>query len=488
MAAAPAADDTADIVILGGGGSGLAAAAAAARRGVHTVVLEKNPALGGTTALAVGSVSGACTALQARAGVRDNADDFREDMDKFTGEYLPRDNPSLRAMLAAEAGPTIDWLESLGVPFAGPYPEPPHRVPRMHNIVPGPRLLLAKLRQAAQAAGLRIETGAGATRLLSDEAGAVRGVEYAKDGVTRTLRARRGVILATGDFSGNRDMRTAHLSAAACAATPINPHNTGDGHRLAAEVGAVFRNMDVIFAPQMRFPRSPTTGFTERLPTWTWLGRLGAQVFMRAPAWMLKPMVTSLLIANMSPSETLFAEGARLVDHRGHALDTAKPTLAVAGAPGARAFIVLDDAIARRFGRFPYFISTAPGIAFAYFDDYRRGRPDLVRSAPSLDALAAATGMEADVLRQSAGRLGTGPYHALGPVQAMLTTTEGSLDVDEQCRVLDAARRPIDGLYAVGCVGQGGMMLRGHGMHYAWIMTSGRIAGEAAARRLPTST
>jgi flavin-dependent dehydrogenase len=28
-------------------------------------------------------------------------------------------------------------------------------------------------------------------------------------------------------------------------------------------------------------------------------------------------------------------------------------------------------------------------------------------------------------------------------------------------------------------------MLRGHGMHYAWIMTSGRIAGESAARRLP---
>jgi fumarate reductase flavoprotein subunit len=43
---------------------------------------------------------------------------------------------------------------------------------------------------------------------------------------------------------------------------------------------------------------------------------------------------------------------------------------------------------------------------------------------------------------------------------------------------LDAAGRPIAGLYAVGQNGLGGMILWGHGLHIAWAMTSGRLAGK----------
>jgi len=475
------AEETVDVIVLGGGGSGLAAAASAAQAGARTVVLEKQPALGGTTALAVGSITGACTAMQARAGIGDSIAAFREDMDAFTGDLVPRDNPSLRDMLARQSGPTIDWLEAIGVPFAGPYPEPPHRVSRMHNVVPGPRLLIAKLLESGLRSGMTVHTGCEATRLVTGPGGAVTGVEFRQAGATRTISVRRGVILATGDFSGNAGMRMSNLSPAASSATPINPNNIGDGHRLAFEVGAVPRNMDVVFGPQMRFPRSQIAGITERLPTWTWFGRLGAQFMMHAPSWMLKPLVTSLMVANMSPSEELFAQGALLVDIEGNPLDTVKPTIAVAGAPEGKAYIILDERIRRQFNSYPYFISTAPGIAYAYFDDYRRGRPDLVREASSLQSLAAATGMTPERLGAAGAALRQGPYFALGPVLAALTTTEGSVDVDESCRVLDATRRPIDGLYAVGCVGQGGMMLRGHGMHYAWIMTSGRVAGQSAA-------
>jgi fumarate reductase flavoprotein subunit len=187
----------------------------------------------------------------------------------------------------------------------------------------------------------------------------------------------------------------------------------------------------------------------------------------------------------MSPSEKLFEEGAVFVDLDGNALNTKKPALAVAQARDGKAYIVMDERIARLFSHFPYYVSTAPGIAFAYFDDYRRGRPDLFHEAPTLEGLARAAGLPADRLQLSCAGLAGERFYAMGPVQAMLTTTEGSLDVDTQCRVLKTDGRPIDGLYAVGCVGQGGMMLRGHGMHYAWIMTSGRVAGESAARRMP---
>jgi fumarate reductase flavoprotein subunit len=64
----------------------------------------------------------------------------------------------------------------------------------------------------------------------------------------------------------------------------------------------------------------------------------------------------------------------------------------------------------------------------------------------------------------------------------MLTTTEGALSVDEKCQVLDSKGSVLTGLYAVGCMGQGGMLLRGHGLHLAWAFTSGRVAGNMAAQ------
>jgi len=60
----------------------------------------------------------------------------------------------------------------------------------------------------------------------------------------------------------------------------------------------------------------------------------------------------------------------------------------------------------------------------------------------------------------------------------MLTVTEGGLAVDRELRVLDEHGEPIPGLYAVGGVAQGGMLLLGHGHHIAWAMTSGRVVGQ----------
>ena len=39
-------------------------------------------------------------------------------------------------MLVREAGKTIEWLREHGFEFFGPSPEPPHRVPQMHNVIP----------------------------------------------------------------------------------------------------------------------------------------------------------------------------------------------------------------------------------------------------------------------------------------------------------------------------------------------------------------
>ena len=52
----PAAEEF-DVIVIGGGGSGLAAAAASAQVGARVLVLERQLQLGGTTRLAVGSIT-----------------------------------------------------------------------------------------------------------------------------------------------------------------------------------------------------------------------------------------------------------------------------------------------------------------------------------------------------------------------------------------------------------------------------------------------
>jgi fumarate reductase flavoprotein subunit len=210
-----------------------------------------------------------------------------------------------------------------------------------------------------------------------------------------------------------------------------------------------------------------------------------AALVRHLPAAALRPFVKSLLIAHMSPTSALFGEGAILVNGEGRRFcDETVSVAPLSAQPDARGYIVLDERIAATFNRPPHSVSTAPGIAFAFFDDYRRGRPDLMYAASTPRELATELGVDPDGLADSlAGTQLTAPYLAMGPVYSMLTVTEGALKVDAALQVLTEGGRPIPGLYAAGGVGQGGLLLKGHGHHIGWALTSGRVAGESAARR-----
>jgi fumarate reductase flavoprotein subunit len=54
--------------------------------------------------------------------------------------------------------------------------------------------------------------------------------------------------------------------------------------------------------------------------------------------------------------------------------------------------------------------------------------------------------------------------------------------VDRTQHVLREDGSTIDGLFAAGATGQGGIMLPGHGTHLAWVFVSGRRAGIEAAK------
>ena len=63
--------------------------------------------------------------------------------------------------------------------------------------------------------------------------------------------------------------------------------------------------------------------------------------------------------------------------------------------------------------------------------------------------------------------------------------TDGGLKVSVNLEVVRADGSVIQGLYAAGSTGQGGLLLEGHGHHLGWAFISGRIAGRNAALLTP---
>jgi fumarate reductase flavoprotein subunit len=236
-----------------------------------------------------------------------------------------------------------------------------------------------------------------------------------------------------------------------------------------------------------------------RLPPWPLLAKLMAWSLEHMPSFLLRPFVMSFVTTALAPSPDLFAHGAILVNRKGERFcdEGDKPAFAIPDQPDGIGYILLDGRIARKFSAWPHFISTAPGVAYAYVDDYRRNRPDIYTSEATLDALAGKLGMPSGALtatvaaaNATAGnkpKFDVGPYVALGSVRAVFVHAEGGLAVDREHRVLVASDAPIPGLYAAGSTGQGGLLLRGHGHHLAWAFASGRRAGRNAAYEARTA-
>ena len=481
-----------DVVVVGGGGSGLAAAIEARAAGRDVVLLEKNLELGGSTAWSIGSVTASQTPHQARKGIVDNPADHWRDMAGFNGDLDTRDNVDLRHLLADEMPDTFRWLLRHGVRFYGPMPEPPHSKPRMHNVLPNSRAFITHLSKAARRAGVSIMCGARVTSLVNEQ-GRVAGVDCVTASGPCRFRARGGVVLAAGDFTSDPELKAQFMGPQEAKIDGVNVTATGDGQKLAVKLGARIVNGDLALGPELRFVPPPGRNMLLMLPPWRLLANLMAWSLEHMPSALLRPFVMSFVTTALAPSPDLFTEGALLINRRGERFvdERDKPAYALPDQPDKVAYVLLDKRMTALFSEWPHFISTAPGVAYAYVDDYRRNRKDIFATAPTLDTLANKLSMPGAALsetvrkyNESAGnrpKLGEGPYVALGPLRAVFVHAEGGLAVDREHRVLGAGDKPIDGLYAAGSTGQGGLLLKGHGHHLGWAFASGRRAGRNAA-------
>lgn len=480
-----------DIVVVGGGGSGLTAAIFARQAGANVILLEKHTELRGSTGLSIGSITATETWHQKRAGIKDSPQAHFEDMAKFAGDLAVNDNEELRRILVENVTESVDWLMRLGVTFYGPMPEPPHRQPRMHNIIPNSRAYIYFVAREAKRVGVDARVNAEVKRLVLENDRVV-GVVASIAGEELEIRARRAVILATGDYSSSPEWK-GRFNPAVADVDGVNTTNVGDGHRFGEELGAQVKFGEIVYGPNLRFMPPPKPSLLLSLPPHPLLTNAMRIALERLPAALLRPFILSFVTTYLSPEPSLFREGAILVNKNGERFtdEVDKPNYAFGKQPDKVGYIVFDDAVAKKFRKWPYFISTAPGVAYAYLQDYRRNRPDLFHKAPTLGGLAASMGvpagrLEAEVARYNASaagrpKLAKGPYCALGPVKSWIILTDGGLTVNRNHQVIRGDGSVVPGLYAVGSTGQGGLLLEGHGHHLAWAFTSGRLAGRNAA-------
>ncbi len=232
-----------DILAVGAGGAGLAAAATAAPAGRKVLVLEKMPVMGGSSLICGGALAFAGTDMQQKEGIKDSNDLFYKDMMKV-GENA--NVPALVKSYVARQLETYNWLKKLGVKFMKVGIASGMSVPRGHYVTP-PQVLKV-LSDTATAKGARIELNTGATRLIADDKGNIRGVIAQRKGRQTTIGARRGVILTSGGFSLNKKLLAKFVPPMAKAQALVGRGSDGDGLKMAWAYGSDIEDMPYIKA------------------------------------------------------------------------------------------------------------------------------------------------------------------------------------------------------------------------------------------------
>jgi succinate dehydrogenase/fumarate reductase flavoprotein subunit len=264
-------DQTADVVIAGSGSAGTAAAIEASRLGNDVLVLEKLLKLGGSSAMSGGVVYlGGGTPIQKACGF----DDTVEQMYKFivaAGSKHPHLDKIQR--YCERSVEHFHWLVQMGVPYKNSFTQTkglpgtddslyysgnelayPCRditkpIPRGH--LPselgwtGGRRLMQALLASAKKLGVKYQTQTSCERLIQESDGRICGVSVTVNGQQKMIRARKGVVLASGGFIHNRDMVKQHAPQMADCSVPWgNQADLGMGIQMGIAVGASTLRMD----------------------------------------------------------------------------------------------------------------------------------------------------------------------------------------------------------------------------------------------------
>ncbi|SLK00828.1 FAD-dependent oxidoreductase [Novosphingobium mathurense] len=264
-----------DVVVIGFGAAGACAAIEAAEAGARVTLFERNSGSGGASALSGGEIyigGGGGTDAQRAAGFEDTTE-------------------ALAAYLKAAGGPCADeakcdlyaqhslahynWLKAQGVPYRGNYLPGKHiepvddstliwsgseaaepfcdiatPAPRGHVIQHagwgGGRPLVDILEARTRDLGVEIVTDARAIALIADGERIV-GAVLRIDNANHFVKASKGVVLATGGFVFNEEMRRKYCPETFKLSDPIGDKDDGTGILLGMGAGGDAIHMEQFF-------------------------------------------------------------------------------------------------------------------------------------------------------------------------------------------------------------------------------------------------
>ena len=241
-------DRSADVVIVGAGGAGLAAAVSAAEKKVSVIVLEKMPNIGGNTIISGGGFNTADPERQKRQGIEDSFEHhFRQTL--AAGDY--RADPEKVKILTYQGLDALHWLESYGMKFNDNVTQIYGALhPRTHNPLEAKGFGYIKtLKAAADNLGVQILTEMKVEEIIREKQleGRVLGVRVTnKSGKPVYVQAKKAVVLASGGFGANKEMRALHDPRMRDLTTTNAPHATGEVLTQAMDIGAYTVGMDHI--------------------------------------------------------------------------------------------------------------------------------------------------------------------------------------------------------------------------------------------------
>ena len=448
------------VAIVGAGACGLTAALMLSDAGVDCVLLERDAAPSGSTALSSGFIPAAGTRVQIAAGVADSAGHFAADIQtKAHGTAASH----LVAAYTQAIAPAIDALQARhGIAFVllDGFLYPGHSTQRMHAVPEKTGVgLMARLQQAAANAQIPVIGNALVRELWIDgpaNAPKVQGLAYQRPDGTLEYLSCDVLILACNGFGGNADMVRDMLPEMREATFAGHSGNDGSAIAWGKSLGAKLADLG---------------GYQGH---GSWAVPQGALI-----SWALM----------MEGGVQINANGQRFHDEtQGYSEASVK----VLAQPGGVAWNVFDAPLLELARSFPDFCEAEAAGA--------------LKTCADAAALAALLGCEMGTLKATLGSIDAGsvnadgrifkralqaPYYAV-KVTGALFHTQGGLAIDAHCRVLGEEGSPFPNLLAAGGAA-GGVSgnavwgyLSGNGLLSA--VAGGFIAAQTASQLLQNTS
>jgi tricarballylate dehydrogenase len=482
-----------DVVVVGAGNAALSAAMAALEQGVRVGVLEKAPKSerGGNSTL-TGHMRFAYNGVEDLIAL---IDDPSEHDIRMMADLLPRRteadlwdeimhvtegqaDPELLEIHVRESYRTVRWLREKGHSWV-----PSYANPTTGNIVSmngGGYGLQERNFAYLERHGVPIHYETAATGLILDNRGRVVGVRALDQEGYVVFRA-KAVVLACGGFEGNPEMRARYLGPRWDTVKMRGvPYNTGDGLKMALEIGAMpYGSWSSCHASPQDYNRPPFT-----LPSAMTVG---------GNEWNRYAYPFGIMVNT---------EGQRFVDEAEdiRALTYAKMGRAILAQPGGIAFQIFDAKV-RRWGLLGPTYDKATGERANTLEGLAEklgiNPKGLVKTVNEFNRAVQPGNFDPNPFRPDGKRtegiyppksnyavpIDEPPFEGYA-VCCGITFTFGGLKVDPKtCQVQHVSGRPVPGLYTAGEM-LGGLWHwnypSGSGMMAG--ATFGRIAGTHAAR------